>query len=86
MEVAVWDTYVTKKDGQLMHFDIIAPNSVQDPEQIYTYGRAYLESKEQAGQALSAQQCRFCHIEVLQPSWEAEIQTQGYFILEMEGC
>jgi hypothetical protein len=26
MEVAVWDTYVTKKDGSVMHFDIIAPS------------------------------------------------------------
>ena len=25
MNVAVWDTYVTKKDGNVMHFDIIAP-------------------------------------------------------------
>ncbi len=23
--VNVWDTYVTKKDGSIMHFDIIAP-------------------------------------------------------------
>jgi Domain of unknown function (DUF2024) len=24
MKVAVWDTYVNKKDGSIMHFDIIA--------------------------------------------------------------
>jgi hypothetical protein len=25
MKVSVFDTYVTKKDGDLMHFDIIVP-------------------------------------------------------------
>ena len=40
MEVAVWDTYVTKKDGSVMHFDIIAPSSVKDTAVIYEYGRA----------------------------------------------
>ena len=85
-QVNVWDTYVTKKDGGLMHFDIVAPVAITDPEVIYTYGRAYLKGKGQEGQALSANQCRLCHIEVLRPEWEEEIAEQGYFIIEMEGC
>jgi len=28
MKVAVWDTYVTKKDGSVMHFDIIVPEEI----------------------------------------------------------
>ena len=85
-QVNVWDTYVTKKDGAIMHFDIIAPVSIADPNTIYTYGRSYLKTKGQEGQPLSAQQCRLCHIEQLQPAWEAQIAEQGYFIIEMEGC
>ena len=30
MEVAVWDTYVKKKDGTVMHFDILAPSHQRD--------------------------------------------------------
>ncbi len=86
MEVAVWDTYVTKKDGSVMHFDIIAPSSVKDTAVIYEYGRAYLKTKGQEGQPLTSKECRFCHVRSLQPQWEADIKKQGYSILEMENC
>jgi len=86
MEVAVWDTYVQRKDGRVMHFDIIAPSSMRDTAVIHVHGRAYLESKGEGGQPLTAKECRFCHVRALQPKWEADIRRQGYFILEMENC
>jgi hypothetical protein len=86
MKVAVWDTYVTKKDGSVMHFDIIAPEEIKDTTIIYGYGREYLISKRQEGQPLTSKQCRFCHIETVRPEWEAEIKQKGYFIIEMENC
>ena len=86
MEVAVWDTYVTKKDGSVMHFDIIAPSAVKDTAVIYGYGKEYLKTKRQDGQPLTSNQCRYCHVERLQPQWEAEITKKGYYILEMENC
>ncbi|MGF1638409.1 MAG: DUF2024 family protein [Cyclobacteriaceae bacterium] len=86
MKVAVWDTYVTKKDGSVMHFDIIAPQVVKDTAVIYNYGRHYLKTKGQEGQLLSAKECRFCHIETLRPQLKAEIDEKGYFIIEMENC
>lgn len=86
MEVAVWDTYVKKKDGSVMHFDIIAPSELRDTTVIHAFGRAYLRSKGQEGQPLTAKECRFCHVRALQPQWEKDIREQGYFILEMEGC
>lgn len=86
MKVAVWDTYVTKKDGSVMHFDIIVPEEIQDSQVIFTFGKKYLENKNQQGQPLTANQCRFCHIETLRPEWEQQIQEKGYFIYEMENC
>lgn len=86
MQVAVWDTYVTKKNGTVMHFDIIAPSTVRDTNIIYRYGREYLKSKGQEGQPLTSKQCRFCHVRALHPQWEADISKKGYFILEMENC
>ena len=85
-KVNVWDTYVTKKDGGIMHFDIIAPVDMNDPSLIYTYGEQYLKIKGQEGQPLSSEQCRLCHIEHLKPEWEVEIGEKGYTIIEMEGC
>ena len=86
MQVAVWDTYVTKKDGTIMHFDIIAPSEIKDTTVIYNYGKEYLKAKNQQGQPLTSKECRFCHIETVKPQWEAEIRQKGYFIYEMENC
>jgi len=85
-KVNIWDTYVTKKNGAIMHFDIVVPVKIKDTNIIYDYGKDYLKSKGQEGQPLSAKQCRLCHIETLRPAWEQEIEEKGYFIIEMEGC
>jgi hypothetical protein len=86
MKVAVWDTYVTKKDGTVMHFDIIAPENIKDAEKIYTFGREYLASKGQAGQKLATKECAFCHIEQLPVDKEQIVKEKGYYIIEMQGC
>ncbi len=86
MKVAVWDTYVIKKDGNIMHFDIIVPQEIKDTTVIYGYGKDYLKTKGQEGQPLTSKECRFCHIEVVKTDWEIEIKRKGYFIIEMENC
>ncbi|HEY8402148.1 MAG TPA: DUF2024 family protein [Cytophagaceae bacterium] len=86
MKVAVWDTYVTKQDGSVMHFDIIAPEEVKDTTIIYGYGKEYMKLKGQEGQPLTSEECRFCHVRTVYPEWESDIQRKGYYILEMENC
>ena len=86
MQVAVWDTYVTKKDGSVMHFDIIAPSEVRDESIIQNYGKQYLKSKDQPEQLLTSKECNFCHIEMVQPEFEKELSQNGYYIIEMENC
>lgn len=86
MKVAVWDTYVTRKDGKIMHFDIVVPEEIKDPEVVYSYGREYLKSKGQEGQSITGKQCRFCHTEVARPEWQKIIKEKGYMIYEMENC
>ena len=86
MKVAVWDTYVTKKDGSIMHFDNIAPEEIKETTIIYAYGREYLKAKGQEEQPLTSKECSFCHIETVRPQCEAEIKQKGYFIIEMENC
>ncbi len=86
MKVAVWDTYVTKKDGTIMHFDIIAPAEIKDEKTIHTFGKDYLLSKNQEGQSLAAKECSFCHTEAATAPMEAAIEAKGYYIIEMQNC
>lgn len=86
MKVAVWDTYVTRKDGKVMHFDIIVPEGIKDTTIIFGYGKEYLISKGQEGQSLDSQECRFCHFETSRSFWDESIEKKGYFIIEMENC
>lgn len=86
MQVAVYDTYVTKKDGSIMHFDILVPDVVTNKEMVYKFGHEYLATKAQAGQPLTAEECRFCHIEQPTEDMLEVISAQGYYIIEMQGC
>ncbi len=86
LKVSVYDTYVTKKQGGVMHFDILVDSNEKDLDKIYGFGREYLQSKGQEGQPLTSKQCRFCHVENAKGAMEDSIQTKGYFIIEMEGC
>ncbi len=85
MKVAVYDTYVLRKDGEKMHFDILVPDGTE-AEQAHTFGHAYLEEKGQGGQPLTAKECRFCHKEEAKPEVAKAIREKGYYIVEMEGC
>jgi len=49
MECAVYDTYVTKKDGKIMHFDVIVESSTPH-EKAIEFGKAYLKDSGQDGQ------------------------------------
>lgn len=86
MKVAVWDTYVTRKNGTTMHFDIIVPAELKDEKAIYNFGKEYLQKKNEQGQSLTANECNFCHIETVKPHWELAINQNGYYIYEMENC
>ena len=86
MQVAVWDTYVRKRDGSVMHFDIIAPEHIKDEQTIHTFGKEYLLSKNQETQSLTAKECSFCHIERATDEMILSIRQKGYYIVEMENC
>ena len=84
MSVAVWDTYITKKNGDAMHFDIIVPDTINEAATIYQYGKAYLKSKNEENASLESQECQLCHVESPTTEMLDSISQQGYFILEME--
>lgn len=86
MQVSVYDTYVTRTDGSVMHFDILVPSSLTNEATIHQYGKTYLTTKGQAGQPLTTRECRFCHIEQATDDIRASIAHQGFHIIEMQGC
>ncbi|WOD44661.1 DUF2024 family protein [Hwangdonia lutea] len=86
MKVSVWDTYVKREDGKIMHFDILVPNSLQDEQTILNYGASYLKSKAFKTESISSNICNFCHIEQATDAVMNDIQNKGFSIIEMENC
>ena len=86
MKVSVWDTYVQREDGEIMHFDILVPNLVTNEETIFGYGRTYLKSKPFKTGKLTSSECKFCHIEQATETIINAIKNKGFYIIEMEHC
>jgi Domain of unknown function (DUF2024) len=86
MKIAVWDTYVTRKDGKVMHFDILVNEDLKDENQIFEFGKTYLKSVMQEGQPLTPKECVFCHIDKAPEQVEKQILNNGFAIIEMENC
>jgi hypothetical protein len=86
VKIAVWDTYVTRKDGKVMHFDILVNENLKDENQIFEFGKKYLKSIMQEGQPLTSKECNFCHIDKAPDDVKKQILINGYAIIEMENC
>nr|WKN35969.1 DUF2024 family protein [Tunicatimonas sp. TK19036] len=83
-KVGVWDTYAHKKDGSVLHFDILAPNDFNDQDKIYEFGKQYVNAKGQPEATINAARCQFCHVEETTAEITEVIAKQGYYILEMD--
>lgn len=84
MKVKVWDTYVKKKNGNVIHFDIIVPESVTDESLIYDFGKRFIISQGEADAKLDSEECQFCHIEEPTEEMFSAIADKGFYILEMD--
>ncbi|MDO5981533.1 DUF2024 family protein [Flavivirga spongiicola] len=86
MKVSVWDTYLKRENGLIMHFDILVDNKLTDETKILDFGKNYLKNKSFKSEALTSKKCVFCHIENASELVIKEIKTKGYYIIEMENC
>jgi heterodisulfide reductase subunit B len=57
-----------------------------DEKVIYTFGKEYLQSKQEGSQELTTKECSFCHIEKASVEIERSIYQKGYYIYEMQNC
>lgn len=78
LKVAVYDTYVPKKQGSVMCFDILVDANEKKLDKVYSYGKEYLRSKGQERYPLTSRECRFCHFENVRGAIKVSILTKGY--------
>jgi hypothetical protein len=86
MKISIWDTYVEREQGIIMHFDIVVPEELKEKQRVVNYGMEYLRSKSLPFNKLSVKECRFCHFEVATPEIATSIAKNGFAIIEMENC
>jgi Domain of unknown function (DUF2024) len=86
MNVAVWDTYVKRENGTVMHFDIMVPESMVTESLVFGYGKEYLQSKSIVDYELTSGECAFCHVEGATEEMMQNIREKGYHILEIRNC
>jgi hypothetical protein len=84
MDINVYDTYVTKKDGTTMHFDVFMP--VKDGKKAIESAKKFVESVGEKDAKVTSDQCGFCHVQKATPKQEQEIKKNGYAIVKMDGC
>ncbi len=85
MRIDVYDSYAKSRQGALMHFDVFVPSGASS-EQALLYGKQWLESIGESAAGLSQSPCHFCHSEIANPEVQHAVKSDGYFILQMEGC
>ena len=85
MKVSVYDTYVPKDEKIVMHFDILVECS-DTVDNVYKYGKEYLNEKGISDFKLTTKECNFCHLEIAPYQVEKSIKEKGYYIIEMENC
>lgn len=86
MKIAVWDTYVKRADGIIMHFDILVDSTLNNAQKVFEYGQIYLNTKSFKTGKVTSKECLFCHIEQPTDKVKTEIVTKGFSIIEMENC
>lgn len=88
MNVDVYDTYVLNRDGHRMHFDVFLPAGcgAHCDEKAADIARKWLHSIGMDPEQTQLEQCRYCHSEAVNPEVRKQLESQGWFILPMEGC
>ena len=83
MEIDVYDTFASSKIGNTNHFDVLLPSGGKK-EDASKYARVFLEKIGEAADALDS--CKFCHSERADVEIEQQIQSNGHYIVQIDGC
>ena len=84
-KIHVFDTYATRKNGRIMHFDVVLAE--RDDAKALASARQWLASLGETDAEVSQERCCYCHSEEqAPPQIEQEISDRGYAIYRLEGC
>lgn len=84
MKIAVWDLYIKKVNGNVLHFNVVVHESKSKMEIVFNYANEYLKSIGVDSAEINVKNCQFCHIENLTDNMKSDIETSGYHIIEMD--
>jgi hypothetical protein len=84
MKAAVWDSYLKKANGNVLHFDVVVPASSSETAIVYKYAYEYLKSRGIDGADINVKNCQFCHIERMTDKMKSDIESRGFHIIEMD--
>ena len=83
MEIDVYDTFASSKKGNTIHFDVLLTYGGKK-EDASKYARVFLEKIGESAEALDS--CKFCHSEKADVKIEKQIQSDGHYIVPIDGC
>lgn len=88
MNVDVYDTYARTQDGHRIHFDVFLPagGGARNDGVAAAIARRWLGSIGLNPDRTELEQCRYCHSEAVNPEVRTQLESQGWFVLPMEGC
>lgn len=83
MKIQVYDTYVKRKDGKTMHFDVFLDDSVGDERKALDAAKKYLIFVGETEATITSKECNYCHIQEATDEQVKAIDVDGYFIYKM---
>ena len=83
MEIDVYDTFASSKKGNTIHFDVLL-TSGGNRDDASKYAMVFLEKIGESAEALDS--CKFCHSEKADVEVEKQIQSDGHYIVQIDGC
>ena len=83
MEIDVYDTFARSKKANTLHFDVLLPSGGKK-EDASKYARVYLKKIGESAEALDS--CKFSHSEKANVEVEKQIQSDGHYIVPIDGC
>lgn len=84
MLVHVYDTHITSTEGKYLHFDILVPQ--ENVDHVPEYMKQWLDSIGVTASHAKQNRCSYCHSEQASDEIIKEIDSQGYYIIQMAGC
>lgn len=82
-KVAIWDTYITEQNGNVLHFDIVVPEETEESK-VKKYLEEFIKQKGISGN-INSSKCSFCHIEKATDEQENSILKHGFYIIPISG-